>query len=133
MKTITMKEDGQSIYAFDDAVQITLGTNKTEMPDGSTDISVTTETAILWQGVTLPLDWDAAKYCFDGTSWTINPLLVDPTPSLPSREVQSAARAEAYRTESDPLFFKAQRGEATEAEWLAKVEEIKTRFPYPAA
>lgn len=40
---------------------------------------------------------------------------------------QKAARAEAYRTESDPLFFKAQRGEATMEEWLAKVEEIKTR------
>jgi len=47
--------------------------------------------------------------------------------------VQAAARAEAYRAEADPLFFKAQRGEATEAEWLAKVEEIKARFPYPAA
>jgi hypothetical protein len=40
---------------------------------------------------------------------------------------QKAARAEAYRTESDPLFFKAQRGEATMEEWLAKVEEIKNR------
>ena len=39
-----------------------------------------------------------------------------------------AARAEAYRIESDPLFFKAQRGEATMEEWLAKVEEIKARY-----
>lgn len=38
------------------------------------------------------------------------------------------ARAEAYRIESDPLFFKAQRGEATIDEWLAKVEEIKNRY-----
>jgi len=38
-----------------------------------------------------------------------------------------AARAEAYRTESDPLFFKAQRGEATMEEWIAKVAEIKAR------
>ena len=38
-------------------------------------------------------------------------------------------RAEAYREESDPLFFKAQRGEATMEEWLAKVQEIKSRFP----
>lgn len=42
--------------------------------------------------------------------------------------VKKAARAEAYRIESDPLFFKAQRGEATMDEWLAKVEEIKQRF-----
>lgn len=51
----------------------------------------------------------------------------------------TAARAAAYVAESDPLFFKAQRGEATTEEWLAKVAEIKARFPegvmpvYPAA
>jgi hypothetical protein len=37
-------------------------------------------------------------------------------------------RAEAYRNESDPLFFKWQRGEATEQEWLDKVNEIKQRY-----
>ena len=40
-------------------------------------------------------------------------------------------RARAYRNEADPLFFKAQRGEATTDEWTAKVAEIKARFPYP--
>lgn len=40
-----------------------------------------------------------------------------------------AQRAEAYRNESDPLFFKSQRGEATQQEWLDKVAEIKTRYP----
>jgi len=40
-----------------------------------------------------------------------------------------ANRAEAYRNESVPLFFKWQRGEATEQEWLDKVAEIKTRYP----
>ena len=39
-------------------------------------------------------------------------------------------RAAAYKLEADPLFFKAQRGEATQQEWLDKVEEIKQRFPY---
>ncbi len=38
-------------------------------------------------------------------------------------------RQAAYREESDPLFFKAQRGEATMEEWQAKVAEIKARFP----
>jgi hypothetical protein len=38
-------------------------------------------------------------------------------------------RQAAYMAESDPLFFKAQRGEATMEEWQAKVAEIKTRFP----
>ena len=39
-------------------------------------------------------------------------------------------RAAAYAAESDSLFFKAQRGEATVQQWQDKVSEIKTRFPY---
>lgn len=39
------------------------------------------------------------------------------------------ARSIAYRDESDPLFFKWQRGESTEQEWLNKVQEIRNRFP----
>lgn len=38
-------------------------------------------------------------------------------------------RQAAYAAEADPLFFKAQRGEATMADWQAKVAEIKTRYP----
>jgi len=41
------------------------------------------------------------------------------------------ARAAAYTTEADPLFFKYQAGEVTKEEWLAKREEIRQRFPYP--
>jgi hypothetical protein len=41
----------------------------------------------------------------------------------------SQQRQQAYAVESDPLFFKAQRGEATMQEWEAKVAEIKARFP----
>jgi len=40
-----------------------------------------------------------------------------------------AQRAEAYRNESDPLFFMAQRGEAMMQDWLDKVAEIKARYP----
>ena len=39
-------------------------------------------------------------------------------------------REAAYKAEADPLFFKSQRGDATQAEWQAKVAEIKARFPY---
>jgi hypothetical protein len=35
----------------------------------------------------------------------------------------------AYATESDPLFFKWQRGEGTEQAWLDKVAEIQARYP----
>ena len=37
-------------------------------------------------------------------------------------------RQAAYVTESDPIFFKYQRGEATKEEWLIKIEEIKNRY-----
>lgn len=40
-------------------------------------------------------------------------------------------RLEAYRNESDPLYMKWQRGEATQQEWLDKIDEIKARFPKP--
>ena len=44
-------------------------------------------------------------------------------------EIRSNSKAEFYRIESDPIFFKWQRGEATQQEWLDKVAEIKARFP----
>ena len=43
------------------------------------------------------------------------------------------ARAQAYRETSDPLFFEWQRGDATEAEWLAAVQAVKDAHPYPEA
>jgi hypothetical protein len=49
------------------------------------------------------------------------------------RKAVERNRAAAYAVEADPLFFKAQRGEATTDEWTAKVAEIKARFPYPGA
>jgi hypothetical protein len=41
----------------------------------------------------------------------------------------STLRQKAYISEADPLFFKAQRGEATMDDWQAKVAEIKARYP----
>ena len=47
------------------------------------------------------------------------------------RQQAERKRVAAYAAEADPLFFKSQRGEATTAEWEAKVAEIKARYPYP--
>lgn len=41
----------------------------------------------------------------------------------------NSMRQTAYEREADPLFFKIQRGEATQEEWLAKIAEIKARYP----
>lgn len=55
-----------------------------------------------------------------------------PKPTLETLHTHvKAQRAAAYRSESDPLFFKAQRGEATLDEWREKVAEIKERYPEP--
>ena len=48
---------------------------------------------------------------------------------LEPARIATENRRAAYIAEADPLFFKAQRGEATMEEWQAKVAEIKTRFP----
>jgi hypothetical protein len=41
------------------------------------------------------------------------------------------ARQVAYRETSDPIFFEYQRGDKTEAEWLAAVQAVKDAHPYP--
>lgn len=41
------------------------------------------------------------------------------------------ARLSAFRDLADPLFFKWQRGEATEQEWLDCVSQIRELYPYP--
>jgi hypothetical protein len=46
---------------------------------------------------------------------------------------QQDARSIAYRNESDPVFFKWQRGEATEQEWKDAVAAIQARYPYEGA
>lgn len=58
----------------------------------------------------------------------------EPTPEEILAAELAAAQANrqaAYTKEADPLFFKYQRGEAAEQEWLDKIEEIRQRFPYP--
>ena len=65
------------------------------------------------------------NYDWNGIEW------VEVLPPPPSREEQDFNRKYAYTQESDPLFFKWQAGEGTEQEWLAKREEIRSRYPYP--
>lgn len=69
-----------------------------------------------------------AKYV--GGRFQFEPIPAPPAPTPEQiAEAVTARRATAYRDEADPLYFKAQRGESTMEEWLAKVAEIKARFP----
>ena len=66
--------------------------------------------------------------CF--RTWVVVPLSQEEIEAKVAAKVaqKDALRLEAYRNEADPLFFKAQRGEATIEEWKLKVEEIKARY-----
>jgi hypothetical protein len=47
----------------------------------------------------------------------------------PTQEQIDALRQAAYQKEADPIFFKWQRGEATEQQWLDKIADIRARYP----
>jgi hypothetical protein len=76
------------------------------------------------QGWVLLPPYVLSGWLYDGQNFSA------PTDTAPTHQEQEAKRAEAYRNEADPLFFQAQRGKATEAEWLDKIAEIEARFPY---
>jgi hypothetical protein len=94
----------------------------------------------------------AANYL--GTIWTLNGdtyeglTWLDDTPKPTQEELDAAwpqvnyqnqytaveqARLLAYEQTSDPLYFKWQRGDATEAEWREAVAKVKADNPYPPA
>ena len=51
----------------------------------------------------------------------------------PAREKARAeeARRQGYQRISDPVYFQWQRGEKTEADYLAAVEQVKKDYPIP--
>lgn len=66
---------------------------------------------------------------------SVCPVVLEPSTSKSSVDLllgepdTDELRRESYRDISDPLFFKWQRGEATEQEWLDAVEDIRNQFP----
>jgi hypothetical protein len=95
------------------------------------------------------LPWRFVEISSPGDDWTLTSSVVEIKPTeivetqayrlitqsekddkiRQQREDNKEARNRAFREESDPLFFKAERGEATREEWLAKIEEIRGRYP----
>jgi hypothetical protein len=61
-------------------------------------------------------------------TWTVRDMTTEEIANL-NRGIESNRRS-AYQQEADPLYFMWKRGDATEEEWLAKIEEIKSRYPY---
>ena len=82
---------------------------------------------------TTPDGWqqhDTAQigWLFDGADF-VAPVKEQQLP--PTRAEQEANRQAAYASEADPIAMQMLRDEATKEEWLAKIEEIKARYPYP--
>ena len=86
--------------------------------------------------------WTLDGDTYDGLTW------LEDTPKPTQAELDAAwpqvdydnqyaaveqARLVAYEQQSDPIFFKWQRGDATEAEWHAAVAKVKAENPYPPA
>ena len=86
--------------------------------------------------------WTLNGDTYDGLTW------LDDSPKPTQAELDAAwpqvdydnqyaaveqARLVAYEQQSDPIFFKWQRGDATEAEWRAAVAKVKAENPYPPA
>ena len=86
--------------------------------------------------------WTLNGDTYDGLTW------LEDTPKPTQAELDAAwpkvdydnqiaaveqARLTAYEQQSDPIFFKWQRGDATEAEWRAAVAKVKAENPYPTA
>jgi hypothetical protein len=61
------------------------------------------------------------------TAWRLRDMTAQELEQL--LQSQEDQRRQAYQQEADPLFFKWQRGEATQQDWLNKVAEIKARQP----
>jgi hypothetical protein len=53
--------------------------------------------------------------------------------TVPTVQQVEINRLYAYEQTSDPLYFKWQRGDATEAEWREAVAKVKLDNPYPPA
>jgi hypothetical protein len=78
----------------------------------------------LWEGYVPCPEWVSVG---DSIDMPEPPKPPAPAPEPLSPEHIEVLRRKAYQDESDPLFFKWQRGEATQQEWLDKVAEIKAR------
>lgn len=87
-------------------------------------------------------EWTLNGDTYDGLTW------LDDTPKPTQAELDElwpqvqyetqcaaveAARLAAYEQTSDPLYFKWQRGDATQIEWRAAVAKVKADNPYPPA
>lgn len=87
-------------------------------------------------------EWSLNGDTYDGLTWlsdTPQPTQAELDALWPQVQYETQyaaveqARLIAYEQTSDPLYFKWQRGDATEAEWREAVAKVKLDNPYPPA
>lgn len=97
-------------------------------------IGILVDSATLVENATAPELYIQDVYSYSDGVWTIeNQQVYDEviaSQKAEFNEQQRKKRFAAYTVESDPIFFKSQRGEATNQEWLDAVAAIDARFPY---
>jgi hypothetical protein len=100
--------------------------------DGGVVLNVVKVADLSWQppvGTLVPTDTAGLGWAYVDGEFVAPP--APPEPPVTVQE-QREARAYRYQTETDPLFFKAQRGEdgVTFADWQAAVNQIRADLPY---
>jgi hypothetical protein len=87
-------------------------------------------------------NWSLNGDTYDGLVWlsdTPKPTQAELDAAWPQVQYEQQyaaveqARLAAYEQQSDPIFFKWQRGDATELEWREAVAKVKAENPYPPA
>lgn len=70
----------------------------------------------------------------DTTPFEVDQALVDAAAVTTDKVKQNAyhkyMREREFREVADPMYFKVQRGEVTQADYDSKVAEIRTKYPY---
>jgi len=80
MKTIVRKDNGISIWLFNDDVNIVIGPTKTQITNNfiRTIEDCDTSNSLMYENVTPPSDWFYHKYIYSNNTWSDNPNFVDP-------------------------------------------------------
>ena len=76
----TLVKGGVSIYIFEDAEVVNIGSDSITVGDPLTltIADCSSSDTVMHTGVTPPDNWDGCKYLFDGTTWSANPNYVAP-------------------------------------------------------
>ena len=93
-----------------------------------------------WSGKEWKMEQDTSN--LDAFGFTLKDFPDAPKPEKPDYNLDERARdaaiaeavesrRQAYRAESDAIYFLWQRGEATEQDWFDAVQAIKDRYPKP--